>query len=195
MTVLIDDLVKSNSLSLMQIEAIAVSAGPGSYTGLRIGIAIAKGLCYALGKPLIAVPTLYALAEGMRQQGGASHLYYLPLIDARRMDVYTALYNSNGEEILAPAFSTLNQTLLDSLQPYDKIIVGGDAAEKSRAILNSDRFLFLENIQPDARFMARMAESKFREKDFADVAYFEPMYINESYAKAPGKKQLKVSGQ
>ncbi len=184
-TRLIDDLTKSNGILFSQLDAIAVSAGPGSYTGLRIGIATAKGLCYALEKPIIAISTLQALSDGMCLQKVKDNKYYLPLIDARRMDVYAALYSSVGNEIIAPTFSTLDQQFLDSLEPYSKIIVAGDAAEKSKIILRSDRFVFLENIQPDARYMAAIAEKKFQVKNFIDVAYLEPMYINESYAKAP----------
>jgi tRNA threonylcarbamoyladenosine biosynthesis protein TsaB len=186
-TVLIEDLLKSNGVEYTQLDAIAVSAGPGSYTGLRIGVSTAKGFCYSLNKPLIAVSTLQLIAEGIKKQANAPE-YILSLIDARRMDVYAALYDVEGNEVIPAGFFTLDEEFVNRLTGYHKIIVGGDAAEKSKAILTGDKFSFVDSIRPNARYMAGLAEAKFRAADFADVAYFEPEYINEFQAKLPKQK-------
>lgn len=186
-TVLIEDLLKSNGVEYPQLDAIAVSAGPGSYTGLRIGVSTAKGFCYSLNKPLIAVSTLQLIAEGIKQQENAPE-YILCLIDARRMDVYAALYGSAGNEVIPAGFFTLDEEFVARLSSYNSITVGGDAAEKSKAILTGEKFAFVENIRPDARYMAGLAEAKFSGAEFADVAYFEPEYINEFQAKLPKQK-------
>lgn len=186
-TVLTEDLLNANNVEYAQLDAIAVSMGPGSYTGLRIGVSTAKGFCYALGKPLITVSTLQMIAEGIKHKSRETS-FILSLIDARRMDVYAALYDANGVEVMPPDFFTLDEEFVNRLNGYNKIVVGGDAAEKSKAVLVGGNFSFIEHIQPDARYMAPLAEAKFQAGNFADVAYFEPMYINEFQAKLPKAK-------
>lgn len=186
-TVLTEDLLKANSIEYAQLDAVAVSVGPGSYTGLRIGVSTAKGFCYSLNKPLIAVSTLQLIAEGIKQQENTPE-YILSLIDARRMDVYAALYDSASNEVIPAGFFTLDEEFVARLSSYNSITVGGDAAEKGKAILTGEKFGFVENIRPDARYMAGLAEAKFNAAKFADVAYFEPEYINEFQAKLPKQK-------
>lgn len=186
-TVLTDELLKANGVTYEQLDAVAVSAGPGSYTGLRIGVSAAKGYCYALNKPLIAVSTLQLLFEGIKQQASEG-FYYLPLIDARRIDVYAALYDAAGNEIIAPGFFTLNEQFAEKIKPYKNLIVGGNGAEKSSQLLVVGNVRFVNDIVPDARFMVAVAENKFNKGEFADAAYFEPMYINEFQAKLPKAK-------
>lgn len=187
-TVLVDELLKANNVTYQQLDAIAVSAGPGSYTGLRIGVSAAKGFCYALNKPLIVVPTLQLIAKGMAQKAEGNASFYLPLIDARRMDVYAAVYSAKGEELLPAGFFTLNEEFTSMLSQYENIMVGGDAVEKSKAVLTGSQFAFAEGIVPTANYMAAIAESKFNKRELADVAYFEPIYINEFQAKLPKAK-------
>ncbi len=187
-TVLVDELLSANNVSYRQLEAIAVSAGPGSYTGLRIGVSAAKGFCYALNKPLIAIPTLQLIAEGIKQKVAGDAHFYLPLIDARRMDVYAAVYSVEGEELLPAGFFALDEEFLSMLSQYENIVVGGDAVEKSKAVLAGSRFAFVEEIFPSANYMVAIAESKFNKGELADIAYFEPMYINEFQAKLPKAK-------
>jgi tRNA threonylcarbamoyladenosine biosynthesis protein TsaB len=188
LTVLVDELLRSNHTTYEQLDAIAVSAGPGSYTGLRIGVSATKGYCYALNKPIVAVPTLQLVAAAIKQQSEKDNAYYLPLIDARRMDVYAALYSSSGAEVLPAGFFTLNESFISMLSKYEAIIVGGDAAEKSKAVLIDSRFSFAHGIIPHASNMAAIAESKFNRNELADVAYFEPMYINQFQPKLPKAK-------
>lgn len=187
-TVLVDEMLNANNVSYRQLEAIAVSAGPGSYTGLRIGVSAAKGYCYALNKPLIAVPTLQLIAEGIKQKAAGDARFYLPLIDARRMDVYAAVYSAEGEELLPAGFFTLNEEFTSMLSRYENITAGGDAAGKSKAVLTGNRFVFTEGVIPGAGYMAAISESRFHKGELADVAYFEPMYINEFQAKLPKAK-------
>jgi tRNA threonylcarbamoyladenosine biosynthesis protein TsaB len=154
---------------------------------LRIGVATAKGYCYALSKPLIAVPTLQLLFEGIKKKLSGAQ-YYLPLIDARRMDVYAALYDAAGNEIIAPGFFTINEQFAQKISRYRNLAVGGDGAEKSRQFLTGSNIHFVNNVVPDARLMATIAEAKFNKGEVADTAYFEPMYINEFQAKLPKAK-------
>lgn len=186
-TVLVEELLNANNVTYEELGAIAVSAGPGSYTGLRIGVSAAKGYCYALNKPLIAVPTLQSIAEGIRH-ATTNASFYLPLIDARRMDVYAAVYDANGNEVIPSGFFTIDEVFVQSIKAYQGLAVGGDAAEKSKAVLNGSGIIFTTSIIPDARLMTAIAENKFNNGDFADVAYFEPMYINEFQAKLPKAK-------
>lgn len=187
-TLLVDELLQANNVTYQQLDAIAVSAGPGSYTGLRIGVSAAKGYCYALNKPLIAVPTLQLIAEGIKQKAVGDARFYLPLIDARRMDVYAAVYSDKGEELLPAGFFTLNEEFISMLSQYENIMSGGDATDKSKTVLIGNQFAFAEGIIPTANYMAAIAESKFHKSELADVAYFEPMYVNEFQAKLPKAK-------
>jgi tRNA threonylcarbamoyladenosine biosynthesis protein TsaB len=182
-TVLVEELLNTNNVTYEQLDAIAVSEGPGSYTGLRIGVSAAKGYCYALNKPLIAVPTLQIIAQGIKQQTTDS-IFYLALIDARRMDVYAALYTKVLDELLGPGFFTLNEDFA-ALINFPCVAVGGDATAKSKEILAGKDMFFTSGVVPVARLMTALAENKFNNEDFADVAYFEPMYINEFQAKLP----------
>lgn len=186
-TVLVEELLNANNVTYEQLDAIAVSAGPGSYTGLRIGVSAAKGYCYALNKPLISVPTLRLIAEGIKHKVNKAS-FYLPLIDARRMDVYAALYDANGHEIIPAGFFTIDEVFMESIKAYQGIAAGGDATEKSKPVLSGGDITFTSGIVPDARLMIGIAENKFNNGDFADVAYFEPMYINEFQAKLPKAK-------
>jgi tRNA threonylcarbamoyladenosine biosynthesis protein TsaB len=187
LTLLIDDLIKSNGKVYTDIEAVAVSAGPGSYTGLRIGVSAAKGLCYALGKPLIAVSTLLSLAEAIKIKAPLAS-YLMPVIDARRMDVYTAVFDNNGKEILPAEMATSDVTLEAKLKAIGDVTVGGDAMEKCRLVFTSERVNYVEGVTCDARLIAAIAYTKFQRKDFADLAYFEPLYVNEFVGKMPKGK-------
>ncbi|MDB5283740.1 MAG: tsaB [Bacteroidota bacterium] len=178
LTVFIDELMQGNHLSYKDLDAIAVSAGPGSYTGLRIGTSTAKGLCYAASKPLIAVPTLLSLAIGIEQKSGATG-YYLPVIDARRMDIYTALFNDGLNEVISTHFATLGKDFENTLSDYNQVYVGGSALAKSKDILSAANFHFVDGIECNSQLMAGVAEKKFTGGHFEDVAYFQPVYLRE----------------
>jgi tRNA threonylcarbamoyladenosine biosynthesis protein TsaB len=187
-TVYIDELLKSTDTHYKDIDTIAVSCGPGSYTGLRIGISTAKGLCYALEKPLIAIETLEAMAYGAITESelASGDTLLCPMIDARRMEVYTAIFNTKGERIQPTTAEIIDENSFAELLAYNKILFFGDGAEKCRETLISPNALFLEGFTNSATYLTKKAAEKFASKDFEDVAYFEPFYLKDFIA---GKKK------
>jgi tRNA threonylcarbamoyladenosine biosynthesis protein TsaB len=196
-TVFIDGILSEAGLPLEQIDAVAVSMGPGSYTGLRIGVASAKGLCYALGKPLIAVPTLQAMANGLR--GITSGLspeakpeLICPLLDARRMEVYSAVYSRELREIRETRAEIIDKNSFEELLLDHVLILGGEGSEKCRPLLGHlENARFIEGFETSARFMIPLAEQKFISGQFEDPAYFEPYYLKEFVAGKPRVKGLR----
>jgi tRNA threonylcarbamoyladenosine biosynthesis protein TsaB len=196
LTVFIEEAVTSIGLKTDEIDAIAVSEGPGSYTGLRIGVATAKGLCYALDKPLIAIPTLKAMAAGMLIMENvarhASHVTLVcPMIDARRMEVFSAIYDSGIHEIRETRAEIIySNSFSDILQDYI-IFFAGDGAEKCKPYLEGkENARFLDNFQVSSRYMIPLAEAKYLAGDFENLAYFEPCYLKEFIAGKPHVKGL-----
>ncbi len=183
LTVFIDDLFKSNNILLSELDAVAVSAGPGSYTGLRIGTSVAKGLCYALNKPLIAVPTLLSLAVSVKEKAGNVSGFYMPVMDARRMDAYVAVYDAALNEVRAAGCVTLNDEFANSLTGFDNIFIGGNASEKCKSAIESPNFIYTEKVDCDARSMVRISNNRYLKNEFEDTAYFEPFYLKEFPAK------------
>ena len=172
--VFIEEILKENAINFNQIDAIAVSKGPGSYTGLRIGVSAAKGLCYAAGIPLIAVDTLAVLANQVQVADGL----IVPMIDARRMEVYSAVFDASHKKI-----SEVKAEIL-SLESYnetsEKVYFIGDCQEKCKTVLTKDNFIFLsEIVYPSANEMSKLSYEKFQNKEFEDVAYFEPFYLKD----------------
>lgn len=180
LTRLIEALFEDVELALADIDAIAVSEGPGSYTGLRIGLSTAKGLCYGLDKPLLAVSTLRALAaEGYWR---CPQTYVLALQDARRMDAYAALYSPEGEVLLEPSFQTLKQGVFDAYLPEGSTVtVVGNAAFKFRGLTGSKYKWQFTNVGCSAHPMASLAEEAYQAGDFEDLAYFEPFYLKRPH--------------
>lgn len=180
--VFIEEIVKEADISLKDLKAIAVSQGPGSYTGLRIGVSAAKGLCFALGIPLIAVDTLQVLARQVSVSDGL----IIPMIDARRMEVYSAVFNPKYDkkrEILAEIISEDSFSELE-----EKLYFVGDCTEKCKSVLTKENFYFLENIKyPSAKEMSAISYEKFKINDTVDVAYFEPYYLKD-FMITPSKK-------
>lgn len=175
-----------------KIDAVAVSMGPGSYTGLRIGMSMAKGLCFSLDVPLIGVSTLKLLAvkamfRNIEWQGNE---ILAPMIDARRMEVYTAAYDFRLDAHLNPTPMILTPGCYDMLPSDREIFFMGDGAEKSKDVLTAENYHWLENVNPHAVDMTALAEKAFRENDFLDVAYSVPEYIKEYEAKKSGVKGL-----
>jgi tRNA threonylcarbamoyladenosine biosynthesis protein TsaB len=178
LTVFIQEVIAESGLNLNQIDAVAVSKGPGSYTGLRIGVSVAKGLCYALNKPLITVDTLQAMAFGLGLQSKAD--LYAPMIDARRMEVYTAIYNQNNDIIEAVNAKIIDENSFAELLEQNKILFFGDGAEKCKAILSKyPNAIFSSEGNPSAKYINKIAQDKFRNQEFEDVAYFEPYYLKD----------------
>lgn len=178
----------------LKLDAVAVSMGPGSYTGLRIGLSLAKGLCFSEDVPLIAIPTLELLAvKGMfanRDFDGTELL--VPMIDARRMEVYTSAYDFRLMEVLPARPMILSRESFSHLTADRKLVFIGDGSSKAKDVLEcAPESIWLSTSAPDASVMCIMAEKRFRERDFADVAYSVPVYLKEYEAKQSVNKVLK----
>lgn len=170
----IEDILKEHQLDFSDLSAIAVSQGPGSYTGLRIGVSAAKGLCYALNLPLIAVDTLEILASKLAISEGV----IIPTIDARRMEVYSAIFNAKIEKVRATEAEIIDENSFQEIE--EKIHLIGDGAMKFQEILTSDKFVFYpEIVYPSAREMSKLSFDKYKKSDTVDVAYFEPFYLKD----------------
>lgn len=178
--VFIEELLKETAIKKLDLQAIAVSKGPGSYTGLRIGVSAAKGLSFALDIPLISIPTLQSLAF---QVSGSSlketDYYSIPLIDARRMEVYSAVYDSNFKEIRETRAEIIDENSFKKFLDQKKTVFLGDGSEKFKKICNHTNAIFLEDRFPSAGEMAGLAEKKYKISDTENVAYFEPYYFKE----------------
>lgn len=171
-----------------KIDAIAVSGGPGSYTGLRIGVALAKGLCYGFNVPLIAIDTLMLMTNQMTDRY-PDHLF-CPMIDARRMEVYCAIYDTQLNNLKPVSADIINeQSFIDYLST-NKVCFFGNGSNKCREIITHPNALFIDNIVPLASQMNTLAQEKFDKGQFEDVAYYEPYYLKEFVAKVSVNKVL-----
>jgi tRNA threonylcarbamoyladenosine biosynthesis protein TsaB len=195
LTTYIAEVFTEAGLTYPQLDAIAVSMGPGSYTGLRIGVSSAKGLCYALDKPFIAIDTLKSLAwqalQNCMQQGkDTGNVLLVPMLDARRMEVYTAVFDQNLQVIEAVNALVVTE---NSFEAYvgKEIIYFGDGASKCKSLLELKyNYTFLNNIDLSAFAICMLAESEFQHNNFADVAYCEPFYLKDFIAGKPRVKGL-----
>lgn len=186
LTLLIQDCLDEVSLTLNELDAIALSQGPGSYTGLRIGGSVAKGICYALDKPMIAIDTLEALAWACAQEE-KQEAHYCPMIDARRMEVYTAIYNLDGkEEQPVNALIVDGNAFEDIFSREETIIFCGNGAKKCQPILTSP-FAKFSPIICSAKHLSLLAKKYFDEGKFCDVAYFSPLYYKSPNITIPKK--------
>ena len=172
--VFIEELLAENQLQFSDLSAIAVSQGPGSYTGLRIGVSSAKGFCYALNIPMIAIDTLQLLAKQIHIEEGI----IIPMIDARRMEVFTAFYDKNHNQIRNTQAEIIDETSYQEIS--DKIHLVGDGTEKFKNTLTDDKFIFHSDVVfPSANEMSQLSYGKYQKSDFVDVAYFEPYYLKD----------------
>ena len=179
LTLMVEQVCKRAEVPVRALEAVAVSAGPGSYTGLRIGTATAKGLCYALDVPLVAVGTLRALAGGVSPYNLHRH-WLCPLLDARRAEVYTALYDADLREQRPAAPLVLTADAFADVLDARPVCFFGDGAAKARTLLSDHpNGYFLDHIYPSARHLGAPAEAAWRAGHFVDLAYFEPSYLKE----------------
>lgn len=177
LTHLIAECCRTAGIALSGLDAVAVSKGPGSYTGLRIGVSTAKGLCFSLEKPLIVINTLEAMAEEVRRVNYRDALL-VPMLDARRMEVYTTILNSDGEILLPTEAHVITSESFLSFK--EDLLLFGNGAEKCRSIFAERKNIFILNgIYPAARNIGILATQKFKQKDFADLAYFEPFYLKD----------------
>lgn len=172
--VFIETSLKEAGIGYKDLSAIAVSQGPGSYTGLRIGVSAAKGLCYALDLPLIAVDTMQVLAAKAKISEGV----IIPMIDARRMEVYSAIFTSDLEKIRETIAEVITENSFENLK--EKVYFVGDCAGKCKPVLTNENFVFLEEIKyPSANEMSLLSFEKYKKSDTVDVAYFEPFYLKD----------------
>jgi tRNA threonylcarbamoyladenosine biosynthesis protein TsaB len=172
--VFIEEIIQEAGITFKDLIAVAVSQGPGSYTGLRIGVSAAKGLCYALGIPLIAIDTLKTLASQVTVSSGL----IIPMLDARRMEVYSAIFTPDFENKRATLAEIITENSFEDFQ--ETLYFVGDCAEKCKTVLTKENFVFLDEIKfPSAKEMSLLSFEKFRLNDTVDVAYFEPYYLKD----------------
>lgn len=184
-----DDLLKENGLTANDLDAVAVSMGPGSYTGLRIGVSLAKGICFGAGKPLIAVSTLEALANAVARRRGEEGLY-CPMIDARRMEVYMAVFDREGLVVRDIHAEVIEEGAFADLLEGHKMFFFGNGSDKVKDIIRHPNAEFISGVATSATNMITLAEKKFKAVDFENVAYFEPFYLKDFVATVPKRKVL-----
>ena len=173
--VFINKVVELAEIKFFEIDAIAVSKGPGSYTGLRIGVSAAKGFCYALDKPLISVSTLQSLSQQVNVDEG----FIVPMLDARRMEIYSAIFSADHNQVRDIQAQILDEnSFLDYLNK-SKVYFIGSGVEKSKTIIQHENAIFIENKLPSANEMGKLAYQKYLNNDFENVAYFEPFYLKD----------------
>ncbi len=176
--VYIDQVLNEAKIAAKDLSAIAISKGPGSYTGLRIGVSAAKGLCFALGKPLISVSTLEALAHKVKAEKGI----IVPMLDARRLEVYSAIFNHNHEQIRETQAQILDENAFAEELNNGKVYFVGNGVEKTKNLISHSNAVFIEGELPSANEMSELAYKKFKQNDTEDVAYFEPFYLKDFVA-------------
>ena len=196
LTVFIDDLLKSNCLKAGDLSALAVSEGPGSYTGLRIGVSAAKGICYAVEIPLIAISPLEAMANHLIKNTSKYGLsinpneLIVPMIDARRMEVYAAIYNHRGGVVRKVDALIIDRDTFATELAQAKVYFVGNGTEKCKTVIDHENAVFIDGIVASALNMADLAQKRFDAQQFVDVAYFEPFYLKNFIATTPKNSVL-----
>ncbi len=196
-TVFIDEVMKEANVAYKDLDAVATSMGPGSYTGLRIGVSAAKGFCYALEKPLIAIDTLAAMAHGFKvaestvSESFENATLLCPMIDARRMEVYSAFFNERLEKLSETEALIIDESSFMELKQNNHLYLFGDGADKLAALFeNDENITVVEKFHCSASYMAVLADEAFKNKQFVDVAYFEPFYLKDFVPGMPKVKGL-----
>ena len=174
--VFIKEALDEASLSFSDLDAVSISKGPGSYTGLRIGVSAAKGLCFSLDIPLIAVATLESMA---RQVKLGENQLVIPVLDARRMEVYSAVYGENYKQVRETKAEIIETSSFQEYLNYDAVYVVGNGAAKCKETLQYSNFIFDDTLMPSANETAVIAHEKYQKQHFEDVAYFEPYYLKD----------------
>ena len=171
----IEEVIIASKIKPSQIDAIAVSKGPGSYTGLRIGVSAAKGLCYALNKPLISVATLQSLANQVTINDGI----IVAMLDARRLEVYSAIFDKNHNKIRETKAQILDENSFKDYLEKGKVYFIGDGVEKTKTLIKHSNAIYIEDKLPSAKEMSKLSYDKYKISDIEDVAYFEPYYLKD----------------
>ncbi|RKE03346.1 tRNA (adenosine(37)-N6)-threonylcarbamoyltransferase complex dimerization subunit type 1 TsaB [Marinifilum flexuosum] len=194
LTVFIENILKENNLSTADLDGVAISMGPGSYTGLRIGVSTAKGICYGAGIPLIAVSTLQSMTKALQYNSDLSSIIknqektlFCPMIDARRMEVYTAFYNANTELVKDISADIIDENSFANELSEQEIVFFGDGSGKCKDVITNENGIFLDDVNATAVGMIELAENKFNKNELEDVAYFEPFYLKDFVATTPKK--------
>jgi tRNA threonylcarbamoyladenosine biosynthesis protein TsaB len=182
--VAIEKVLKDAQCTIAEIKAVAVSIGPGSYTGLRVGLSTAKGICYAMTIPLIAIGTLDMMAYAAKSEEGD---LICPMIDARRMEVFTAMYDKTLKQTMEPLAMIVNEKSFEEILGSKKIIFSGNGRHKLQKVISSENAFFC-SIETDATHLARLSEIQIANKRFADLTYVQPFYLKEFYS--PQRKPL-----
>lgn len=192
LTPFIDEVLKNANISFQELNAVSVSKGPGSYTGLRIGVSTAKGIAYALELPVIGINSLKILTYGFIQNypeyNGNDDILFCPMIDARRMEVYTSLFTSSLKPVTQITAEIINENTFNSFLSGKKIIFFGDGAPKGKSIITDSNAQFIEFTNLSAKYMNTLSLQAFKEQKFENTAYFEPFYLKDFIAGIPKKK-------
>ncbi|HNS30964.1 MAG TPA: tRNA (adenosine(37)-N6)-threonylcarbamoyltransferase complex dimerization subunit type 1 TsaB [Tenuifilaceae bacterium] len=192
LTQFIEAILKNTGTDTGQLEAVAVSKGPGSYTGLRIGVSVAKGMCYALNIPLIAPESLLVMSSGLLQEMNQSKAplpdLLCPMIDARRMEVYTQVFDIKLNAVTGVEAKILDSSSFMEFLYTRRIMFFGNGSSKAKSVLTHSNALFYDNFKPSARFMIPIAWNYYLNAKFEDVAYFEPLYLKDFIATVPKNK-------
>lgn len=178
------DVLKEANKTMRELDAISISKGPGSYTGLRIGVSTAKGLCFALDKPLISVLTLTSLANALKVNRNE---FIIPLLDARRMEVYSSVFDSDHQQIEETKAEIVDENSFEEYLQQGIVYFLGDGAEKCKSVINNKNAIFMDNYYPSSKEMAKLSYRKYINSDFEDVAYFEPYYLKNFITGKPKK--------
>lgn len=189
LAVFIDDILKSNGLAARQLAAVAVSEGPGSYTGLRIGVSTAKGICFASNIPLIAIGSLATLAAGAAKVIEDKAGLICPMIDARRMEVYTAIYNAEGDLVSPVEAKVVDEHSFDSFLANEPVFFVGNGSAKCKDVIAHPNARFMD-VRHSAENMVELAFAKLQASDFVDVAYYEPFYLKDFVVTKSKKNSL-----
>jgi tRNA threonylcarbamoyladenosine biosynthesis protein TsaB len=181
LTLFIQDILQQTKHLTTNIDAIAVSEGPGSYTGLRIGVSVAKGLCYSLDKPLISINTLqhFAYSISKKYNNSENNTLFCPMIDARRMEVYCGLYDINNNMVKPTEAAVITENSFNDYLNYNKIIFFGNGSAKCIGVLKNSNALFLNNIEITSSSMVDIAYKKWEKKNYASIRDFEPYYLKD----------------
>ncbi len=184
---LVEEVLEKGKAAFHELDAIAVSEGPGSYTGLRIGVSSAKGLAFGLGKPLIGVNTLQALASAVVLEEGE---LVVPVLDARRMEVYREVFDSRLASIAVLDAEVLSEKSFENFLENHRVYFVGDAVEKVSSVVKNEKAKFISDLSFSAKHMGRIAFEKYEKEQFADIAYFVPNYLKEFKALHSKKNPL-----
>lgn len=195
LTIIIAEVFKETGIKARNLEAIAVSKGPGSYTGLRIGVSVAKGIAYAASIPLIGLETTFSMFRGVSENLKESQESYVntlfcPMLDARRMEVYYAIYDINGKSVKSISAEIIDEDSFSKIPESQQIIFFGDGAEKCREVIKRSNAYFADDFRMSASYMYVPAYQSFNNHQFEDIAYFEPLYLKDFITSKPRKNIL-----